>query len=686
MKFRLKYFFIFLLIFFSSAVSFAQNRFDHASLRIADEIENYDTLGFTNELNAYFRQRPAQNTNTLLVHLLAAQHAILSGKLSVGEQQIQFARRLDSLLQPDSLKGVADYVEGLYYFSTDNYPIALKFLNKAALSFNNKAQTLLQARCFVMRGLIFHTLHYTDDAEKNILIALDYYHKTKYAKREAALLNNLALINTQRKDSATASYYLFRSLALRDSIQDLGGIGQCYNNLGALMYNFGHYQQALDYYEKGFDYRKQANLTENSLIESKINIGKTYFKLGKNKEALNYLEPAFYATASPIERLELRRLATKELKEIYLSMKDYKRAYEMQDIYYFAKDSLYGVSKKEEIVRLSVQYNFENKQKQDSLQRVERESAQKTLQEEKDKRSNFIMIALLAGLSIAALFVYFLYKSNAENKKNNIIISAQRDILDKKQQEITESIQYAHYIQEALLPSPELLNKNLPQHFILYRPKDIVSGDFYWHWSSQDYQLLAVADCTGHGVPGAFMSLLGKESLDKSVVVSKNPGEILAQLNRSVKQSLKQNSEGAGSRDGMDIALLKISGSAGRQQVIYSGANRPLWIFRKNENELQEIKATKSAIGGFTPDNQQFAENTIEISAGDMLYLFTDGFADQFGGAKGKKMTTKKFRELLAGIHNFPVETQKQKLSAFFDEWKSVLEQVDDILIIGIRF
>jgi serine phosphatase RsbU (regulator of sigma subunit) len=453
------------------------------------------------------------------------------------------------------------------------------------------------------------------------------------------------------------------------------------------MYNFGHYEQALDYYEKGFDYRQRATSNSTSLVESKINIGKTYFKLGKNAKALEYLEPAFHATTS-IERLELRRLATKELKEIYLSMGDYKRAYEMQDIYYFAKDSLYGVSKKEEIVRLSVQYNFENKQKQDSLRRVERESAQKSLQEEKDKRSNFIMIVLLAGLSVAGLFVYFLYKSNAENKKSNIIISAQRDILDKKQQEITESIQYAHYIQEALLPSPELLIKNLPPHFILYRPKDIVSGDFYWHWSSpsQDYQLLAVADCTGHGVPGAFMSLLGKESLDKSVAVSKNPGEILAQLNRSVKQSLKQNSEGAGSRDGMDIALIKISRSAGRQQVIYSGANRPLWIFRKNEHQLEEIKATKSAIGGFTPDNQLFAENTIEISEGDTLYLFTDGFADQFGGAKGKKMTTKKFRELLAGMNDFPVETQKQKLSAFFDEWKSALEQVDDILVIGIRF
>jgi serine phosphatase RsbU (regulator of sigma subunit) len=685
LRFSLTYGTFLLLLFLNGSIVFAQPRFEHVSFNMANQVEDSDTLGFSNDLQHFFISHTKPDATLLMTHIIAAQYEVVSGKFPQAEKDISAYRHLDSLLHGDSLSGLMEYVEGAYYFNIQNYPVALSFLNKAALRFNNTANQLFQARCFVIRGLIFYSLRDGDFGEKNFLLALPYFHKTKSSKREAALLNNLALIKIQHKDSAGAIYYLSRSLAIRDSIHDLIGVGQSYNNLGALMFDFGYYEKALEYYQEGFEFRKKGNALQGALIESNINIGKTLSKLGKDNEALSYLEPAFILTA-PIEKLELRRQASKELMEIYVRKKDFQKAFDMQKTYYFAQDSLYGVSKKEEMVRLNAQYNFDHKQQQDSLRRTERDNAQKILQNEKDKRSNFIMIVLVAGLLGAGLFVYFLYQSNAKNKKNNRIISAQRDILDKKQQEITESIRYAQFIQEALLPSMEALRKNLPEHFILYRPKDIVSGDFYWHWNAGDAQLLAVADCTGHGVPGAFMSLLGKESLDKSAAVSGKPGEILSLLNRSVKQSLKQNAEARSSRDGMDIALLKISNFAGKQNVIYSGANRPLWIFSRKEKQLTEIKATKSAIGGFTPDEQEFAETNIEIFEGDTIYLFTDGYADQFGGEKEKKMTTKKFRELLKDIQQHPLEIQKQKLDTFFNEWKGSLEQVDDILVIGIQF
>ncbi|HRD41112.1 MAG TPA: SpoIIE family protein phosphatase, partial [Bacteroidia bacterium] len=193
--------------------------------------------------------------------------------------------------------------------------------------------------------------------------------------------------------------------------------------------------------------------------------------------------------------------------------------------------------------------------------------------------------------------------------------------------------------------------------------------------------LLAAADCTGHGVPGAFMSLLGKENLDKSLNVSASPAGILGELNRNIKRALKQNTKEDATRDGMDIALIKKQGN----RIWYSGANRPLWIKRKNSNEIEEIRATKTAIGGFTPDNQIFEEQEFEFESGDMLYLFTDGYADQFGGEKQKKLTTKRLKEIFVQISALPLKEQHDYLKNFMSQWKSNTEQVDDILVIGVR-
>jgi serine phosphatase RsbU (regulator of sigma subunit) len=658
-------------------------------------IESSDTVGIHLEIQQHIVNSSNNNANLLLDEMAATEFFLSANKYDQALSELNKSKQLDSILQVDSLKGMLNCLEGFYfYYAKENYPIAIDFLNKAALDFNNTAQSLFQARCYSVRALILQSLNYPNDAEKNMLIALSFYHKGKTIKREAAILNNLGIVCIQLKDSAKASSYLFRSLAIRDSIGDIAYEGQCYNNLGALMYDCKHYEAALDYYMKGFEYRTTGHAPQNGIIESYINIGKTYRKLGNQDQALVFLQHAYDAT-DDTTRLELRSRASKELMGIYFEMKDYKRAYEMQSKYYYAQDVLYGQAKKEDIVRLTVQYGFENKQKQDSLRRVEQEIAKNGIQQEKEKRTNIILISLLVGLALAGFFVFSLYKSNQQKKRSNEIISTQRDTLDKKQQEITESIRYAQYIQEALLPDQDTLNNSISDYFILYKPKDIVSGDFYWFNSlNAESFLLAVADCTGHGVPGAFMSLLGKENLDKVSAHSNRPGEILSLLNRSVKQSLQQNRTNQNItgtfsateiKDGMDIALLKIEKQKDKTIAIYAGANRPLWILRKNGSAIEEIKSTKSAIGGFTSDEQKFEETKLELSSGDIIYLSTDGFADQFGGDRQKKLTTKKFREYLFEISNLQMKEQKEKLEKLFVDWKGNLEQVDDILIIGIK-
>ncbi len=193
--------------------------------------------------------------------------------------------------------------------------------------------------------------------------------------------------------------------------------------------------------------------------------------------------------------------------------------------------------------------------------------------------------------------------------------------------------------------------------------------------------MIAAADCTGHGVPGALMSMIGMEKLHDAVEQSTNPAHVLRGLNKGIKKSLHQSEKNGTTRDGMDIAFCSIEGNT----LKYSGANRPLWIIRSNSDIIEEIKATKKAIGGFTEEEQSFEYHAIDLQPGDTFYLFSDGYADQFGGPKGKKLTTKKFKDALLSLKDKEMHEQEAELGKVLQEWKQGEEQVDDILVIGVR-
>lgn len=280
-------------------------------------------------------------------------------------------------------------------------------------------------------------------------------------------------------------------------------------------------------------------------------------------------------------------------------------------------------------------------------------------------------------------------------------INEQKKELQLKNVEITDSINYSKHIQLALLPDEEDIKKALPNSFILYQPKDIVSGDFYWFKqidksafnsrqlvinNQQSSILIAAADCTGHGVPGALMSLIAIENLNKAVEFETEPHKLLELVNKNIKNALKQNTENS-AKDGMDIALCKIEQiSQESYKLTYSAANRPLWIVKNNITEIVEIKATKHAIGGHTNYNQVFEQHTVELQKGDSVYIFSDGYADQFGSLKNKKLTTKRFKEILIEINSLSANEQKQHLHNYINNWRGKLEQIDDILIIGLKF
>lgn len=255
--------------------------------------------------------------------------------------------------------------------------------------------------------------------------------------------------------------------------------------------------------------------------------------------------------------------------------------------------------------------------------------------------------------------------------------------LEHKNKEVTDSINYAKRIQKAKLPSLDLIHSAFPKSFILYKPKDIVSGDFYFFHKNDTSVYIAAADCTGHGVPGALMSMIALEKLEETFVNSSNISEILQHLNVVIKASLKQKNNEESMRDGMDIALCSLD----KKNLIlkYSGAYRPLWIVRKGNNEIEIIESTKKSIGGFTDDDQTFECHEIQLQKGDTFYIFSDGYADTFGGTKNKKITSRRFRQLLLEIQKKTMKEQEKYLDDFLENWKAGQEQIDDVLVIGVR-
>jgi serine phosphatase RsbU (regulator of sigma subunit)/antitoxin component YwqK of YwqJK toxin-antitoxin module len=290
---------------------------------------------------------------------------------------------------------------------------------------------------------------------------------------------------------------------------------------------------------------------------------------------------------------------------------------------------------------------------------------------------------------ISLLFLFIIavvLKSNKQKQMANKLLAEQKAIIETKNVEITDSIEYALNIQQSILPSKLMAKELLENHFIFYQPKDIVSGDFYQLYKVQengtDVVLIVCADCTGHGVPGALMSMLGSNMLNQIILERKitKPSLILDKLTLAVTKALNQN-ENRG-MDGMDVAILKMASS--KNTIEYAGANRPLYHLSTTQG-LVEIKATKNAIGGMDENVKLFENHELMVEKGDSLYIFTDGYADQFGGPKGKKMTTTKFKNLIEAIHTKDMSEQSIEVVNYFKDWKGDKEQVDDICVIGVK-
>jgi serine phosphatase RsbU (regulator of sigma subunit) len=375
--------------------------------------------------------------------------------------------------------------------------------------------------------------------------------------------------------------------------------------------------------------------------------------------------------------------ANHNISEIYKSMaeasvkaKQYPQAVDFLQSHIQYKDSVFNENNNKQLVDVKEKYETEKKDAEINILNKENALSQSELNRKKVLIYSVVAVALL----LLVLFV-FVIRSNVQKNKTNALLEKQKVIIEEKQKEILDSINYAKRIQYTLLANREMLNKLLPGCFIFFEPKDIVSGDFYWATYKDNFIYLAVCDCTGHGVPGAFMSLLSSNLLNEAINEKQisDPGQVLDYVRERLINSLD------GGNDGMDAILVKLPVSvngAEKTQVQYASANNKLVKIHKQQ--LEEFATNKMPVGkGEKKEN--FTTQVIDVHKGDVMYLYTDGYADQFGGEKGKKFKYKTLNQLLVSISELSPKEQEQKLRETFISWKGPLEQVDDVCVMGIK-
>ena len=366
------------------------------------------------------------------------------------------------------------------------------------------------------------------------------------------------------------------------------------------------------------------------------------------------------------------------LAKAYLNTGEYKKSAELYAWLIEANDSL---AKQSNQMYLDAGVGYANAQIQIEQKRAKQIQNHQNEIAEKEAEIKRIVIAAFAVGSIALLiFLFLIFKRFKKSQEQKAIIEEQKKAVEQQRNEILDSIQYAKRIQKAILPPDHVIKESLPNSFVFYLPKDIVAGDFYWMHKTNDSILLAAADCTGHGVPGAMVSVVCNNGLNRSVREHHltEPGEILDKTREIVIQEFEKSDDNV--QDGMDICLVSIS----EEELKFAGAHNSLWVVRKDSEDLEEIKADKQPIGKY---HQPFPFKThhAKLSSGDRIYLFTDGFADQFGGEKGKKYKAKNFKKFIMSIQSEGINEQLKLIQNEFNSWKGNLEQLDDVCVIGIE-
>ncbi|MCX6312547.1 MAG: tetratricopeptide repeat protein [Bacteroidetes bacterium] len=693
---------IFFLLCFSIAITtsvFAQRS-------VADSIKR--VIGFSNDTNRI----------NLLLKLTEA-YLNYAPKLAV--ESAQEAKVLASQLQNDNLEAKSLNILGRVYFRIGNFKDALSFYDQANKIFTrigntNKAAKILNimADCYqatgkynaalgksfeayqilekqgdkggmsaslITSGNVYRAMHDYNkaiiDYEKALILAKESGISDNEANSEMALSN--AFGDLGKNDTAIS--YSKKALAVFIKNHDRMGEGKVLNNIGTCLMDQGKYDEAIDYFLQAQNIQKEIGDNRGAAI-SLSNIGAIMYDKDDVDKAIDYFERALErAKISGAADLEITML--ENLAECYSSKGDFEKSLQIVNKKDVLKDSIFNNNLSESIAEMQAQYDVKKAESETRAQL---------------KEKKLITIASAVGGVLLVVVVFFLWNRAVTRKKVNVKLNTQKELIElknsalheanveieSKNKDITDSIRYARKIQEAILPEVEFTATFGDSAFVLYRPKDIVSGDFYWMAQTEEHLLFAAVDCTGHGVPGAFVSIVCSNLLHQSVKEHgfTRPDQILNDVNIRLSETLRQRQDESRVRDGMDIALCCVHKKT--LLLTFAGAYNPAWVFRGDQ--LTELLPDKFPIGLFEEEElRKFSCKEFQLVPGDRIYVFSDGFADQFGGALGKKYKRSTFVEFVKNIQSQPIGVQGKLLNQEHLRWKGSNEQIDDILVLGVE-
>lgn len=625
---------------------------------------------------------------------------------------------------------------GGVYYSLGNYDKSLEYYMRSLKIKEDLKDKKGISNCYNNIGLIFRR-------QGNDAKALEYYTVSLKTDKEAGdkkgmttsyiLIGNI-YFDLDKKDSALQCYELALKLSYEISFKN--GISDSYVCIGNIYANRNDHYKAIDFYKKALTISSEVNdRKKSSLIFG--NIAVIYNKLKEYPTALEYALKSLSLAEETGALIEIM-LSNKNLSETYKGLKDYKTALEYFEKYKALTDSIFNIEKNELIANTEAKYQNEKKQLEIEKQKIliEKKDTDIKRQEAETGKQRAMRNAFIGGFALMLLLAVVVFRSYRQKKRANEIITKknneleqaneeirvqrdeieiqrdlvykQKDHIEGQKKKIEDSIQYAKRIQNAVLSPDQYSHSILGEHFIIFRPKDVVSGDFYWATKVNEWLIVTVADCTGHGVPGAFMSMLGVSFLNEIVRKKEvtDAASVLNHLRASVIEALRQTSEQGGQKDGMDMSLAAINTKT--LKCTWAGANNPLYIVKSQKLEsrksqvsspdlrpsdfqtfdLIELKGDSMPVAVHVIMND-FTNHEIQLEHGDKLYLFSDGMPDQFGGEKGRKLLYKRFKCIIAETSALTMKEQGELIEKELNNWMTGFdekyEQIDDITIVGLK-
>ncbi|MBX7182704.1 MAG: tetratricopeptide repeat protein [Bacteroidia bacterium] len=502
---------------------------------------------------------------------------------------------------------------------------------------------------------------------------------TKVGNKQGMAENyqQLAVIAKLNFKNKLAEELVNKAIQLNLELGNEAGLSANYNTLGGLYLQMKQNGKALTFYEKSLQLSID-NSNLSSTANNLVNMSKLLLSNGDVANSEKFAKRALTISDSIGSRL-LVQDSYDLLSQVYEKKGDLKLAMKYYRKFANLRDSIFSEDSRSKIA--DAEARFERQRVEDQLKLVIQENQ---LRELALSRNKMLLAVSMIGLLLLSIFAFLLFRAGKEKDKAKEEISKQKEIIELKNKDITDSIQYAKLFQNALLPEKKEFSSHLPNSFVFYKPKDIVSGDFYWISEQKGKLVLVAADCTGHGVPGAFMSIIGMNLLDNVVKKSgiTRPDEVLDELSKRLARIMSHGENQTKLNDTMDISVVTINKE--KMTLRYSGAYSRMF-FQGEDQVLREYQGDNVPLASAKAAEMPYSMHRVDIQYGDTFYVFSDGFADQFGGDKNRKLYRKRFREFLQGISQKPMKQQREELESFFEEWKGENEQVDDVLVIGVR-